>query len=486
MVLAAVSCAADRFTVRPLPGGGWTLVDRVGAPTFAIALNHLSSPTYYAAIQGANGLSPCRAVDALCQQYDLFGTKYASNWSAVTADFVASSTAWGFNAAGYEFVPNAAAPGWPYLPDLFLSNASHIFRNAGTSPSGPGGMFPDVFEPAWNTSADARVAAWVAQDQHVEEQRVPADVLGYYFEDQALWDVALARMGPPPAAGDATDWVAAMRVLPARAAGKAAYATWLQQRYERAAGNATAALAVARAVYGFPPAVTSWADVRGWDFDGLNATDTAVLADDDVFLGVVAERYFGLGAAAVRRHDRGALVFGPRFLSHDTPALVLAAAGRHFDAVSVQPSDFSPTTAAEVAAGVALLVKISEAAGLPVFVADVSTHYYEEPLPDVTPCGVVSAKSPLGHGCVANQSAAGAMYAAYLAALRQRPEVIGIAHCQYINRVVKHTWGSAGLHLKQGLLNFDGTPHAELVAAITEANKQATQATATPTPAKHA
>ena len=485
------AAGGGRFTVAALPGGGWTLVDRAGAPTFAIALNHLASPTYYDAIPGANGLAPCRANDTLCRQYDLLGTKYGGSWSAATADFVAQTASWGFNAAGYEYAPSAAAPGWPYLPDLFLTNASHIFRNhnaaiagqnspatvalsGGPPAAGGQGMFPDVFEPAWNASADARVAAWVARDQHVGAARVRADVLGYFFEDQALWDVGAARAGaaPAPAAGDATDWAAAMRAKPPSGAGKAAYVGWLRQRYGgggAAAGNATAALAAARAVYGFPPAVATWADVRRWDFGGLNATSAAVLADDGAFLGVVAERLFGLGAAAVRRHDRGALVFGPRFLSHDAPAPVLAAAGRHFDAVSVQPSDFSPTTAADVAAGMALLVDISEKAGLPVFVADVSTHFREEPLPGVTPCGPVSAGHPAGAGCVANQSAAGAMYGAYIDALRQRPEVIGFAHCQYINRVV--TSGKRGLHLKQGLLDFGGAAHAELVAAITAANR---------------
>jgi hypothetical protein len=40
------------------------------------------------------------------------------------------------------------------------------------------------------------------------------------------------------------------------------------------------------------------------------------------------------------------------------------------------------------------------------------------------------------HGCAANATAAGQLYAEYLAVLRQRPEVIGYSHCQYINRAV--------------------------------------------------
>ena len=77
-----------------------------GVPTFVLALNHLANPYYVSEIQGAAGLAPCRSFDTLCKQNDLFRIKYGGNWSAATADFVALSTAWNFNAAGYEFVPS--------------------------------------------------------------------------------------------------------------------------------------------------------------------------------------------------------------------------------------------------------------------------------------------------------------------------------------------------------------------------------------------
>ena len=84
-------------------------------------------------------------------------------------------------------------------------------------------------------------------------------------------------------------------------------------------------------------------------------------------------------------------------------------------------------------------------------------------------------------GCV---QGAGQLYAEYLAELRQRPEVIGYSHCQYVNRAVCP--GSANakrqaecrgadapdLHLKQGLLNFDGSPQDEYVGLVTAANKK--------------
>ena len=102
-----------------------------------------------------------------------------------------------------------------------------------------------------------------------------------------------------------------------------------------------------------------------------------VQADDTEFLGVVADQLFDIGASAVRRHDPAALVFGQRFLSNDAPPPVLAAAGRHFDVVSVQPSDFSPADGDELEAVIAGLVNISKLTGKPVMVADESTHFVE-------------------------------------------------------------------------------------------------------------
>ena len=105
--------------------------------------------------------------------------------------------------------------------------------------------------------------------------------------------------------------------------------------------------------------------------------------------------------------------------------------------------------------------------------------FAEQPVPGLAPGGCLPPARPgqPGSGCAANESAAGAMYAAVLGALRRRAPVVGYAHCQYINRAVKG-WTAPAMHLKQGLLRFDGTPHAEYVAAVTRANKAATHRTA--------
>ena len=202
-----------------------------------------------------------------------------------------------------------------------------------------------------------------------------------------------------------------------------------------------------------------------------------------MFLGVIAERYFSVASAAVRRHDPAALVFGQRFISQDIVDSVIDAAGRHFDVISVQPSPFSFDDSEEAAASVAELVRISNlSGGRPVFVADQTTHF-DGVFGGLRPSCYVDESGRV-HGCAANATSAGDLYTEYLAELRKRPEIIGYSHCQYINRAVCpgsanamraqecRGPGATNLHLKQGLLNWDGTPQAEYVALVTAANKK--------------
>jgi hypothetical protein len=241
--LCTGASSVGRFALLQDATGSWTIVSPNGKPTFIVALNHLASPFYYETIEGANGLSPCREYDVHCHDHDLFHTKYQGDWSAATADFISKSSSWGFNSAGYEYVPSSTNP-WPYFPDLFITNASHIFQKAGLA------SFPDVFSDDFNTSTDARVAAWVATDQHINEPRSLQETVGWYFEDQPLWGDFSARKQQREHQNQRrpTDWAEAMRQCEPSAPGKAAYVQWLAGHYN----NNTLGLETARAIYNIP------------------------------------------------------------------------------------------------------------------------------------------------------------------------------------------------------------------------------------------
>ena len=254
---------------------------------------------------------------------------------------------------------------------------------------------------------------------------------------------------------------------------------FLEQRYESRGG-----FAACRQVYNIPHTLQSYGSLLGYDFATVALLSAAVVEDDTELLGVIAERYFAVAASAVRRHDPGGLVFGQRFVGQDIVPAVLAAAGRHFDVISVQPSPFSFDDDQEAAASAAELARISAlAGGRPVFVADQTTHF-DGVFGGLRASCFVDDAGRL-HGCAANATGAGMLYAQYLAELRQRPEIIGYSHCQYVNRAVcpgsadakraaecRGGPAATNLHLKQGMLNFDGSPQAEYVSLVAAANKK--------------
>lgn len=451
-----VIAAPGRFSLRTNgPNMGWQLYDPNGKPFFVVAVNHLAPPYFFEQIQGANGLTPCRQFDLNCMQQDVFRKKYNGSWAAASRDFIETTRSWGFNAAGYEFVPSPdPSASWPYLPDLFITNASHIFQKGGSL------SFSDVFSDSFNATTEERVRDWCARDQHINLPRRAQDVIGYYFEDQPLWGIYPARTKNRPAEGP-TDWTSFMRSLPASADGKRVYVDWLAGKYD----NSTEGLARARKIYNIPESVQTWDALREWNFATVNGTKGKVIYDDTEFLGVVAERLFSISAEAVRRYDPGALVFGQRFRGDDVPDVVLEAAGRHFDVLSIQPGRFSYATVEEAKAGVQILLNNSRTAGLPVMVADQNSHFVEVAAFNLTNCQYAES-------CTPNQAEAGKLYTAYLEELRRNPEFIGYAHCQYINRAVRQG-GKTTDSLKQGLLNFNGTPHEEYVGIVTKANTAA-------------
>ena len=104
----------------------------------------------------------------------------------------------------------------------------------------------------------------MGRDQHIDLLRNPADVIGYNFEDQPLWNVVAARRAskphPSPRGGAEqapTDCVAATRGLPEATAPASGGTARLQLRYNFD-------FAAARPVYAIPASVTGWRSLFRW------------------------------------------------------------------------------------------------------------------------------------------------------------------------------------------------------------------------------
>jgi hypothetical protein len=341
-----------RFSVRRT-AAGWTLVKPDGAPTWLTAINHLSS-------------FRCHEEDKPCLVTDLLTNRFRGNWSALAESFVADLKKWGFTSAGYGQAEhgNPGQPthggrsGWemfPYFP-------SHPPEQG--SPDAPGGFaLFDVFEESFNSTTDRNFAQLATRVQATGA----SNAVGYYLEDIPVWKRSQPR-GPQKDSG-APAWTGYMRAQNRTSAGKKAYVGWLQTRY------GTGGLAELCRAYNVAPPATSWDALLAWPFGGVDVSSEAIVTDDLAFLGVVADRIYGVAASAIRRHDEGALVFGDRFIQTDMPSSVLAAAAKHFDVLTIQPQPFSYNGSAMLQRSVEDAAAVASLYDKPLMIADQATHY---------------------------------------------------------------------------------------------------------------
>ena len=326
------------------------------------------------------------------------------------------------------------------------------------SPDAPGGFATsDVFEKSFEAMTDRNFAGVATRVRATAAGA--SNAVGYYFNDIPIWD----RPAPDRGGGGPPAWTGFLRSLNATAAGKAAYVGWLHGRY----GGTASGLADVCRVYSIVPAVTTWEALLACPFGSVDDKSEAVAADDTAFLGVIADRIYGVTSAAVRRHDPGALVFGDKFIQIDMPQPVLVSAARHFDVLSIQPQPFSFTDSAMLQQSVKDVAAVARQLDMPVMIADQATHYQDpyhathgEP-PDRCP-------EQQGNPCCEDEITAGQLYEQYLDALHATGVVIGYARCQYIDR----RFGRAYNVTKQGLLHYDGTPRPYLTAAVRRANRK--------------
>lgn len=417
----AAAGGTGRFAVQR-QGRGWTLVTPDGNPIFITGLNHLTS-------------FPCAYDDKACHDSDLWNNHYHQNWTELAADFVANLKAWGFNSAGY----GQSEAGWSMYPHF-----AHILPTQASPDAWPGPFhFTDVFSATFNTTTDAATVKVTRKVQRTG----PQNCVGYYFMDIPLWGLQDWREGLCLTC----HWPGFFRSLNQTTPGKMAWVAFLQDHF----GSNSAGLLSASSVYNVSPPAQSWGQLLSDRFLSVNLTSPAVIDCDTAFLGVVAERIYSVAAAAVRRHDPGALVFGDRFIQTDMPLPVLKAAAKYFDVVTVQPQPFSLPSSWAVNHSILAMANVSLVLNKPVMIADQATHYTDPRMP-------FPAQKP----CAPTEQAAGELYDQYLTGLRAtNGAIVGYAHCQYIDRRFNHENIT-----KQGLLQYSGEPRAELCAAITRAN----------------
>ena len=266
------------------------------------------------------------------------------------------------------------------------------------------------------------------------ETRNDPMLVGYFWTDTPTWDLHKTR------ALRGTDWVTAIRCLPAGSPGRDTYASFLAKRYPDR-------LAELNSIYGL--SLSSMRELATVSLENIAIGRHRVHDDDEAFLALIAERFYNVVGSAQRGADPNHLVFGDRYLAGDAPSSVLKAAKPWIDAVAVQPGDrYSPLFPASTTFPADEIEKLHRVTGKPVIICDHAISF-----PTRTQPRTIFEQMP-------DENSAAKATTEFLRESFARPFVIGYLRCQYIDRPARF-----GRGLRQGLLRPDGRPRLPLIRA---------------------
>ena len=273
--------------------GRWWTIDPKGRPFFIVGTDHANFRAHWCE---KLGYAPYHR-NMVAQ----FGAE--AKWAASTAERLLS---WGFNCVAAGHSPSLRYRGLAWMG--FISFGSTFSDVSDICPKEHWTGFPNVFHPKWPLYCDKRakqVCAQVKDDPWL---------VGWFLDNELEWYGKEHR-----------EWSLTDEILkkPADHSGKQALVSWLRRRYPTVEAL-NAAWGTKAASY---EAIAASAEP-------LRHTTEQGRADKVAFLAVIAERYFGVAAAAVRKHDPNHMILGSRFAG-GFPEGVGRVAGRHCDIFTI-------------------------------------------------------------------------------------------------------------------------------------------------------
>lgn len=342
----------------------------------------------------------------------LVASKYGSE-DGLSQQVVKNLRAWGYNSAGYGVLPPMEKL-IPYVAVLPTAGpVSYSEKNA---------KHRDIFDPKWQVGARQRIA------QQCARQKDTPNLIGYYYKDLPAWNLEAVRDLPEG------NWVTFFRNLPADAPGKQRYLSFLR---DRAGGD------LAKFTKLYRVDADSWDAASKADFSKVDATNPAVRAEDEIFLGIVAEQYYRFYHDAVRAVDSRHLILGDRYPGWKVLDSILLIARKHVDVVSIQPIRETTFNTAKFDQAHALT-------GLPILLCDQRTRSvpFQEHNPE-------------------EERKSGEAYRAFLEAATAKPYIVGKHRCTYIDDIPTRSYR------RPGLLRDDESPYATLIELTAAANRDA-------------
>lgn len=409
------------------PYGGW--VDIKGKVTGSFHIETLQgrdiliTPEGHGFVAlGINHLGALKSPGA--NEADIFQSRYGGDWQRAAADIKRQFQRWGFNVgAGLDL---------PYLAAYSLvRTAKYYSKPDGKNPY----EFPDVFNPTVKARLEKDVAVYC------KRHRNNPMLIAYYWTDTPTWDIHKTRIFRD------TDWVSEIRTLSSQAPGKQRYLRFLRERYQNRIERFNRAYALR------VPSFDALGDAR---FEQLDLARYDIEKDDQAFLGLIAETYYGIVGPATRQHDPKHMVFGEKYLLGDLPPQVVSAAAPYLDAIAVQPGDgYIPIYTPGDIFPAQEIEDLHRLVRKPIFICDHQISFATERYPE--------AIWPF-HQRDSEADAAAATEQFLLDAFAQ-PYILGYMRCQYIDRFTERRNA-----IKLGLLRDDGSPYEKLVGASMRAN----------------
>jgi len=426
IVVTDYSCIADAGFYRVENGadGAWRLIDPSGKPTIWLGVDHVKF----------NGFR-CEAENNRMHYREANIKKFVTR-AAWASNTVERLRGWGFNALGAG-CDNADLKGFGLGRTVFFAlgdsatsddekdHEHYLVRNFHT----PGTAFPNVFNPDFAERCERAAAKACAAN------RDDPEVLGYFIDNELAWEGRNRGATRPWGLFDAA--------------------------CAKPQGD-TARMAVERLL------------ARR----GLKIGDDIPVSVKEEFVGIVAERYFSVTAAAIRKHDPNHLVLGCRFAGAIVPDVVWRMAGRHCDVVTLNAYSRTDLEKGEVwfwyrdrflPIGEAM-AKVSALAGRPVMLTEWSFPAFDSGL---------QCRNGAGQrfDTQIERAWASRLYAETVLSI---PCVIGYDYFMWVDMPEKGISRRFPEDTNYGLVREDGTEYRELTAALAKVQKAALRGGAVP------
>ncbi|MDO8542221.1 MAG: hypothetical protein Q7S40_17415 [Opitutaceae bacterium] len=359
--------------------GRWTLFDPEGKPYFCLGLNHVNQR---------------------------FGVERINR---DLASYHFNSYGW---MASLPFIQKGSLS---YVYPFDFLNISIGLYNRIKRGDTPGIFrYPDPYDPAFRSEVAKTVAETCGQ---LKEDR---NLVAYMLGDVPV--IVPARDNPE------LNWAEAIRRQPEGTPGKNEYLKWIRSEYKGREVEFTANYGIGLTDVRFSPGKSQ-----------VFPRPTEVYRDDVKFALHLIDDFYAFVGPLIRKADPNHLLFSHRLLHDQLNMELLRSAGRHVDAIAVQPP-FNERLDGE------LYRRVHQTTGKPIFISD---HHI-----------TTSAR-------LKTREDAAKAYPPYLQAVYDSKIIIGYGFCSHLDSVGK----ASGL-VKPGLCDPTGTIHPEFAEHVLPANRQ--------------